>query len=205
MTMSKIAGVLVAAFSWLAVSSFPVGAADLLNTTPAPAPAAEPALSSPFSGFEARFGGIAHSVLHNIEQSADINIEFLSPRFGTPSGNPLLDFVIRPRLTLGGNINTGGFRNELYGGLTWTYDFTDRFAFELGWAALVHDGPNLPPPGANQLALGCSVLFRESFAFTYKFADNWRVIATFDHGSNAGLCRRNVGINSAGLKLGYTF
>lgn len=180
-------------------------AADLLNTTPAPPPAAVAAPASPFSGFEARFGGIAHSLLHRTEQSADINLEVLSPRYGSPSGNPFLDFVIRPRLVAGGNINLDRFRNQAYGGLVWTFDFTDRLAFELGWNVLVHDGPNTPPPGANQLALGCSVLFRESFALTYKFADNWKVIASFDHGSNAGLCRRNVGINNAGVKIGYVF
>lgn len=188
----------------LMVFGRPVHAADLLNTTPAPPPAAPVALS-PFTGFEARFGGIAHSLLHRAEQSADINLEILSPRYGNASGNPFLDFVIRPRLVAGGNINLDRFRNQAYAGLVWTFDFNDRFAFELGWNALVHDGPNNPGVGSNQLALGCSLLFRESFAFTYKFADNWKVVASFDHGSNAGFCRRNVGINNAGVKIGYTF
>lgn len=188
----------------LMVFGCPAHAADLLNTTPAPPPAiAEPA--QPFNGFEARFGGVAHSVLHRTEFSADINLEVLSPRYGNVSGNPFLDFVIRPRVAIGGNINLDRFRNQIYGGFVWTYDFNDRWAFELGWYALVHDGRNLPPIGSNELALGCSVLFRESFALTYKIADNWRVIASFDHGSNAGLCRRNIGINNAAIKIGYSF
>ena len=200
--LGRITAFFIAACTFASLSL--VQAADL-NTTPAPLPAAPLVASSPFAGFEARFGGVAHSVLHNTEQSADISIEFLSPRYGVSSGNPLLDFVIRPRIAVGGNINLDRFRNQVYGGFVWTYDFTDRLAFELGWSALVHDGRNLPPPNANELALGCSVLFRESFAFTYKFADNWKIIASFEHGSNAGLCRRNVGINTAGVKIGYVF
>jgi lipid A 3-O-deacylase len=176
----------------------------VLAVTATAANAQAPTLARP--DFEMRFGVIAHSLLHNKEQSTDLNFELLSPRFGTQSGNWLQDFVFRPRVHFGGNYNLSRYRDQLYMGLTWDFPIFDRFYFEVSFGAMVHNGSlGRPREDFSRLSLGCGLLFRESVAIGYRLTERINIQAMLEHSSNAGLCFRNVGINNAGLRIGYSF
>ncbi len=166
-----------------------------------------PNYSAPRSGadtFEARFGVSYHGVILE-EDSVDINAEIATPRIGTPSGNKLYDFFFRPRFNAGVDINTEGYTNALYAGLLFETPVWRSVFFELGFGALLHDGETgfVVPP--DRLALGCSLLFHETFALGYDVSENWRVMVRYEHASNAGLCDRNAGLNNLGLLVGYKF
>jgi hypothetical protein len=53
--------------------------------------------------------------------------------------------------------------------------------------------------------MGCAVTFRESATAGFRITQNWSIMATVEHMSNAGLCVENRGLTNAGLRLGYTF
>jgi lipid A 3-O-deacylase len=156
--------------------------------------------------FEIRAGVLAHSLLHNKEQSVDANLEVLGLRLGTQTGNWLQDFVLRPRFHAGVNYNFSRFRDQAYFGLTWDLALTDRLYFEFSFGGMVHNGSlGRPVEDFSRLSLGCGLLFRESVALGYRLTERLNIQVMMEHSSNAGLCFRNVGINNAGVRLGYSF
>ena len=54
-------------------------------------------------------------------------------------------------------------------------------------------------------ALGCHVLFHETATIGFNITENWRVMGTIEHSSNAGLCDFNRGLTNAGVRIGYKF
>ena len=54
-------------------------------------------------------------------------------------------------------------------------------------------------------AFGCPLNFRESASLAFAVMERWRIYGTVAHMSNAGLCERNSGLTSAGVRLGYLF
>jgi hypothetical protein len=117
-----------------------------------------------------------------------------------------------PRPTVGGSYNTGGRTSYAYIGATWTVDvfpefFNRRLFVEGFFGAAAHNGYTGPraltPFGFN--ALGCNPLFREAAAIGFRLSENWSIMATIDHMSNAGLCANNRGLTNYGGKIGYTF
>lgn len=113
--------------------------------------------------------------------------------------------ILEPRLYLGASIGTGDGVDQVYGGLSWTADITDRFFVELGLGGTVHNG-DLDTGGANRPDLGCRLLFREQVAVGFRMTDNWQLLATADHSSHANLCDGpNDGLSHAGLAVGYKF
>lgn len=154
---------------------------------------------------EFRFG-VSGSVSGNSDESgifpsATIFFDPLS------SGEPVdwQQSLLEPRLYLGASVGTGSGVDQLYGGLSWSVDLTDRFFVELGLGATVHNG-DLDGGAADGPDLGCRFLFREQVALGYRVSDHWQVLATADHASHADLCDGpNDGLSRAGLSLGYKF
>jgi hypothetical protein len=180
-----------------------VQAADLV----APAPAAEAFVSEPAYSWrvldEVRGGVFANGADDPPEgQTISLNVELLTSRL--PIGGQAW-YV--PRLHVGASINTEDAPSHGYAGFTWTADVTERFFVEATFGGGVHNGDTGPadeaPPGESPL--GCSVLFRESASLGFRFNDNWSVMGTIEHLSNAGLCDANRGITEAGARIGYTF
>lgn len=167
-------------------------------------PAAAQSLSRP--DFELRAGVLAHSLLHNREQSVAITAEVLGLRLGQQSGVWWQDFLFRPRFHFGGNYNTSRLRDQLHFGLTWDLPLGDHFYFEVSFGGMVHNGSlGRPVEDFSRLSLGCGLLFRESIALGWRITERLNIQAMLEHSSNAGLCFRNVGINNAGIRLGYSF
>lgn len=184
-----------------AVLCGPAQAADLV----APAPAAEAYVPEPAYSWraldEVRGGIYAYGVDDPPEgMSPSINFELLTSRL--PIGGQAW-YV--PRLHVGATINTDDSPSHGYAGLSWTADVTDHFFVEATFGGGVHNGDtgSSAPPGES--ALGCSVLFRESASLGFRLNENWSVMATVEHLSNAGLCDANRGITEAGGRIGYRF
>jgi lipid A 3-O-deacylase len=187
----------------LAACAGPVVAADLSTH----APAAQPILAAPLqplSLWELRLGASVQDPSGPESGSFNATAEFLSPRLGS-TANPVLDLLI-PRAHVGGSLNTGGDTSFAYAGFTWTYDFTRQLFVEASFGGAIHNGNTdrvvLAP---DESALGCSPLFRESASLGYRFTQNWSVMGTVEHLSNAGLCSQNRGLTNVGVRLGYAF
>lgn len=178
-------------------------AADLV----APAPAAEAYVPEPAYSWrvldEVRGGVYAYGVDDPPEEpSASVNFELLTSRL--PIGGQAW-YV--PRLHIGATINTDDAPSHGYAGFTWTADLTDHFFVEATFGGGVHNGFDGSPDDApdGESPLGCSVLFRESASAGFRFNENWSVMGTIEHLSNAGLCDGNRGITEAGGRIGYRF
>jgi lipid A 3-O-deacylase len=150
---------------------------------------------------EARFGVLAAN-LEGGSHGGDytINGELLFPHLGHGSyGDPIRDYFFNPRVHVGASISPGGV-NQLYAGLTWDHHLTDRIFFETSFGGAIHDGET---SGNDPDGYGCAVNFRESASVGVELDEHWRVMATVDHMSNAGLCDGNQGLTNAGVRLGY--
>lgn len=187
----------------LAVSAGIARAAD------APAPAVPMYGSAPASGWrvldEVRLGVFAHDIGSPEEGSVDINGELLSSRL--PLINPMSNWAwLSPRLHVGGTVNTAGDTSHAYAGLTWTVDVTQRIFIDASFGGAIHSGETGLVVPVDRSSLGCSPLFRESASLGYRLTDNWSVMASIEHLSNAGLCDNgNRGLTNYGARVGYRF
>lgn len=180
------------------------GAADLDPLfDPAPMTPAPAYFFSPQpTGYEIRGGVFAHSPAFQEAGSADVNLELMTPRIGAPVPG-WLQFLM-PRLQVGGFLNTAGKTSYVYGGAVWTVDITPKIFFEPMFGAAVHNG-ELNTVDPTRVSLGCPLLFHVGASAGYRVTNNWMLVATWDHISNANFCPRNVGLNTYGLKIGYSF
>lgn len=130
---------------------------------------------------------------------------FLDP-LDADGAKDLGEKLLRPRIHAGAAIATSSEgANEVYGGLSWTFDVTKQFFVELGAGGTVHDG-ELHADGTSGPKLGCRLLFREYAAAGFRFDEHWNLSATVEHASHAELCDGpNDGLTRAGLALGYKF
>lgn len=130
---------------------------------------------------------------------------FLDP-LNADGAKDLGEKLLRPRIHAGAAIATSSEgANQVYVGLSWTFDATKRFFVELGAGGTVHDG-DLNADGTSGPKLGCRLLFREYAAAGVRFGEHWNLSATVEHASHAELCDGpNDGFTRAGLALGYTF
>lgn len=188
-----------------AVAAFAICGAAHAADLVAPAPSAEAYVAEPAYSWrvldEVRGGIYAYGVDDPPEGlSPSINFELLTSRL--PVGGQAW-YV--PRLHVGATINTDDSPSHGYAGFTWTVDVTDWMFVEASFGGGVHNGDtgSSAPPGES--ALGCSVLFRESASLGFRIDENWSVMGTIEHLSNAGLCDANRGITEAGARLGYRF
>lgn len=114
------------------------------------------------------------------------------------------DTILRPRIHAGATISIAGEASQVFAGLNWTVDVTDRFYIDLGFGGTVHNGDN-EDDGSSGPKLGCSLMFREYAAAGFRLNEKLDIVASIDHSSNADLCDPNDGISHAGLSLAYKF
>lgn len=199
--------VLVGALAMMAIGS--AQAADLRGPRPAPPVFVAPVKPVSFVS-EIRIGGSVQDPGSAEGNTSNINGEVL---FSKPvlSLDPFWQALV-PRATVGGSYNFGGRTSYGYIGATWSVDlfpqtFRNIVFLEGFFGGAVHDGytgpKRLTPFGFN--TLGCSPLFREAAALGFRLSENWSIMATVEHMSNAGLCANNRGLTNFGGKLGYTF
>ena len=181
-------------------------AADVARRPAAPQPMPVPVALQPSFISEVRFGAFAHDPWSPEAGSANLHAEVLFAKPFTPADLFTSYFVPRPHI--GASLNLGDATSFAFAGLTWTVDVTERVFVEASFGGAVHNGntesnPAFIPP--DRSALGCSPTFRESGSIGYRFTQNWSIMATIEHLSNAGICAQNRGLTNVGARLGYTF
>ncbi len=152
---------------------------------------------------ELRLGVLGHHVepAGSEKGGQDVNVEILFGRPAIAYGNSFADIAFRPRLHVGASINVNGDTSQVYSGLTWDIPLIERVSLELTFGGSLHDGPNT----GEGSAFGCPLNFRELASIGIAVTERWRLYGTVAHMSNAGLCARNSGLTSAGVRLGYAF
>lgn len=124
-----------------------------------------------------------------------------------------LRWIVQPRPTVGGEINTAGFTNQAYFGGTWTWQLGSNVLIPNDGVTLsffegpgFNDGDISVPLGVtNRKALGSHVLFREALELGYRINPLWTISAFIDHVSDAGLAKQNQSINDVGGRIGIRF
>jgi hypothetical protein len=172
----------------------------------APAPLPPRLLDPRPLGYEVRLGGFAHAVGSTEKGTASVSLDFISPRL-LPPLNGWWDIFI-PRAYVGGMFNTQGRTSSIRGGGLWTFPIYGPLFAEVFFGGAVHDGKL--EGDATHNALGSRVLFNVGASLGYRFDQNWTALLTFDHLSNGNRVFNtgfvhNAGINSYGVKVGYTF
>src|SRR5438552_6067337 len=157
---------------------------------------------------EVKAGILAHDVGflgHHLEKGPDVNLEML---FTPPD---ILSVIGSPRPHIGADINTAGNTSDGYFGLTWgimliqsLFGASDGVFINGSLGGAVHDGYiDSGPP--NRKLLGLRVLFRDSAALGYQLNPASSVSELLDHIPHANLGRHNMGLTSAGARLGFKF
>lgn len=151
---------------------------------------------------EVRLGAQAHDPWSPEKGSVDITgtILFVKPF----KIDPRWDWIV-PRPHIGGAVNTNSDTSHVNFGLTWNYDITSRLFLEASFGGAFHNGKTGNVVPADRSALGCSPLFRESAGIGFRIDQNWSIIASVEHLSNAGLCKQNRGLTNVGAQVGYRF
>jgi hypothetical protein len=165
----------------------------------------ETRLASDF--FEVRGGLMKHQLVgpkHDEEASWNINGEVVLPSLFKATGTSFQDVLFAPRFHVGGMVNVEGLTSYGYAGLTWTFDLTPRWFFETSFGAGYSDGKT-DRIFRDRIDVGCRLGFHETFSLGYRLTDNWSVMGTFAHVSNAGICPPNDGINEVGVRAAYRF
>ncbi|MGV8936800.1 MAG: acyloxyacyl hydrolase [Allorhizobium sp.] len=112
---------------------------------------------------------------------------------------------LRPQLHVGTMVSTAGQTSQIYAGLNWKTDLTERLFVDFGFGGTIHNG-DLQWDGTDGPKLGCRVMFHEYAAAGFHINEKWDVLATVDHASHAELCSpQNSGISHAGISLAYKF
>jgi hypothetical protein len=154
--------------------------------------------------YELRFGAFDHSpgFAEGRSFNVDVNAELVGPKLPIPAPQWLEWFVPRPMA--GVMANTANKTSYVYVSAVWTFQYRNFF-FEPIFGGAYHNGYTGAgaPPG--RLALGCTPLFHTGISTGYYLNDHWSVMATWQHISNGGTCERNLGLNTYGLRLGYSF
>ncbi|HTV89007.1 MAG TPA: acyloxyacyl hydrolase [Stellaceae bacterium] len=166
---------------------------------------------------EAQLGVLDHDVhlLGGKEGGVDINPEIIlqSPIADAWAAqvSPYLRWLVQPRPTAGGEINTSGYTSQGYFGLTWTWQLAanvlqpgDGITFGLFEGPSFNNG-EIVARAADRESLGSHVLFREAAELGYRINPVWTVSLLLDHESNAGFARYNQSLNDIGARIGIRF
>lgn len=178
--------------------------------------AGAPASADPLEEF--RFGAMAHNICvldcDNAYKESGVNVagELV---FSSPD---LLAWALRPRPYVMASVNTSGDTSYAAVGLTWDFDFAERWSVEPGFGYAIHDGdpldnpfpPSDPSRGPYQettLFLGSRDLFRTSLALSRDITESWGVQLAYEHLSHGQILGsgRNQGLDELGLRLQYKF
>ncbi|WP_026792214.1 acyloxyacyl hydrolase [Pleomorphomonas oryzae] len=166
-----------------------------------PAEAADATASRVLSGWSV-YGGVGASnaglFTTGDVNGALINAEVRAPKLDAPW------WLFSPRPTLGVDIAT---KNELisdaYAGLTFTFAKYGDLSFEGQLGGSLNDAKLKDDPSGRRL--GCHALFHLGLDLDWRVTENWSAQLYASHISNADLCDRNAGYESAGLRVGYHF
>ena len=166
---------------------------------------------------EIKFGVLAHDVdaLGGKEKGVDLNPEII---FASPVPDAwaatvpaYLRWMVQPRPTIGGEINTDGFTNQAYVGATWSWLLASNLVLPSDGIVLSYffgpgfnDG-DIVATRPDHKSLGSHVLFREALELGYLITPVYQVSGFIDHVSNGGLAKQNQSINDAGVRLGVRF
>ncbi|WP_158554663.1 acyloxyacyl hydrolase [Methylovirgula sp. 4M-Z18] len=144
-------------------------------------------------------GALVHDAASRESGGApDLNAEVL---FVKPWGTN--DQWWLPRPMIGTTINFEGRTSTAFAAAAWQYYVTQKIFVEGTFGGSVNNGK--VDGGDHHNAVGSHVLFRESAALGYDLTDHWRVLATVEHDSNAGLAKKNRGLTNYGVQIGYRF
>jgi len=102
------------------------------------------------------------------------------------------------------SVNSRGDTSKFYGGIIWELNFPNGFFLAAGLGAAVHNG-ELDTDDKDEKSLGSRVLFRIPIEFGYQVTARHSLSILFDHVSNAGLASPNEGLDTIGIRYGYTF
>ncbi|MDQ0394610.1 acyloxyacyl hydrolase [Labrys monachus] len=161
-------------------------------------PPSSPVDNAPFID-EVRLGGMAHAPWSPEAGGVDLNAEVL---FAKPWGTA--DEWWLPRPHVGTTINFDGKTSTVYAGATWQYNITSWAFVEASFGGSLNNGETQDLHNDTN-PLGCHALFRESASLGYNLTEHWRIMATAEHSSNAGLCDYNRGLTNYGIRVGYKF
>lgn len=166
---------------------------------------------------EFKFGVLDHDAhfLGGKEKGVDLNPEII---FASPVPDALaatvpdyLRWMVQPRPTVGGEINTDGFTNQAYVGATWSWLLvsnvvqpSDGIILGYFFGPGFNDG-DIIAKAPDRKSLGSHILFREALDLGYMFTPGYEVSAFIDHVSNGGLAKQNQSINDVGLRFGVRF
>lgn len=195
------------ATGWLALAVG--GAADAADMT-APASRIDlaggaPAAAVPRILSEVRLGGSVQDAWSPEKGAGNITAAVLFERLPFAAASDPALAVLVPRPVIGGSLDLGGRTSFAYAALAWTVPVGQHFFIEASFGGAVHNGDTSDHGRATRNALGCSPLFRESFAVGYRFDERLSLLAMVEHLSNAGLCDANRGLTNLGLQLAYSF
>jgi hypothetical protein len=160
---------------------------------------------------EARFGVIVHDIAarHSESNTVDINLELVSPRLVLfRFEDQFWHRLINPRFVLGGNINTRGFTNFVYGAVSFDIVAARWLVISPQFGFAIHDSPLAGRPGSRKLArLGTRVLGRFGVDFGFPISERWTTYITYQHVSNAifGNQRHNDSMEFIGVRVGFRF
>lgn len=137
------------------------------------------------------------------EQGASVNGEIV---FRSPD---ILSAVLAPRPVIGATIAfDSDATSQIYAGLDWRFDLSDRFYVNGGVGGAVHNGETGPFDQARQnstVFLGCRALFRLSADVGFRITERVNASVYWAHLSNAGLCADNEGLDNLGARIGWAF
>lgn len=140
---------------------------------------------------------------NTFEKGAFPSVTLLFDPFDRGAAVTWTDVLLRPRVHAGAMVSTAGEASQVFGGLTWTVDVTDKMFLDIGFGGAWNNA-NATDSGRGP-HVGCHFLFHESLAAGYKITQNVSIMATVEHSSNADLCDANDGLSYAGVSLGYKF
>lgn len=178
-------------------------------------PAAAAAQNLTYNEF--KLGILGHDVdfLGGKEGGVDINpeISFASPVPDAWAATvpAYLRWMVQPRPTIGGEINTAGFTNQAYVGATWSWLLAsnvvqpaDGLVLSYFFGPGFNDG-DIVATAPNRKSLGSHILFREALELGYLITPVYQVSGFIDHVSNGGLAKENQSINDVGIRFGVRF
>ena len=137
-------------------------------------------------------------IAENVEDGVDVNLEV---RFRSPS---VLADIGAPEPVVGGTLNSEGDTSRVYAGLAWTADLSGEVFLSGVLGGAVHDG-ELDPVEPDRKALGSRVLFHLALELGIRLDAHNDVAIYFDHMSNAYLADENEGLDTIGIRYGYSF
>ena len=135
----------------------------------------------------------------------DFRFEALTAKLPWTFENPMIDFVLRPRLNAGFSINAGGGTSYGAAGFTWSSYIFKKLFIEGSFGGAVHNGGTDGDPKAGKRNLGTNPVFWQALSLGLDLYGKWRLIATVDHLDNFHLGDHNAGLTNIGLKVGYRF